>query len=156
MVNINKICAYLQDELDRNAIKKAELEEEKEKLKEETERQRNKLDDYKQKTKQKLKIIENTRKTPGISIATIKKLVEMHAEAAENIDATDEQINDLYDELDEQIEKIDEQIYAIDEKIEEINEFIDERDEREIRDNCEDEKIIRELEEEIKKIDMEL
>jgi len=154
MVNINKICAYLREELERNTIQKTELENIKEKLIKDTERQKNRLDEYKQKTKQKLRIIENARKTPGISDATVKKFAEMQAEAEENIDAIDEKINGLYDELDVQTEKIDDQLYAIDEKIDEINEFIEESGDCGYRGENEDEKLIRDLEEEIKKIDM--
>jgi len=60
----------------------------------------------------------------------------------------------LYDELDERIGKIDEEIYEADEKIDAINEMIEDYEECENDGEIADEKLIRELEEEIKNIDM--
>jgi len=151
MVNVSKICAYIQEELARNVHKKLELEILKEKHRKETENQKEQLEECRNKTAQKLKIIKIKQQTPGISAATIGRLDEMYGEIAEYIDEIDDKINELYDILDEQVEKIDEQIYEIDEKINELNELIDENDNQ---DDQEDEDLIRELEDEIKRIDM--
>ena len=63
-----------------------------------------------------------------------------------------QKINELYDELDERIEKINEEIYEIGGRIDEINELIEEHEENNGYNETEDEKIIRELEEEIRNI----
>jgi len=101
MVNINKICAYIQEELNRNIYKKSEFETVKEKLKEEAGRKKARLEECKNKI----------------------------AQYIDKIDEIDEKINELYDILDRQTEKIDENIYEIDEKINDL--LTDEQDERE-------------------------
>jgi len=147
MYNMDKICAYitflLHEESNRYVLKKSELKITKEKLAAETEQQKKQLDEYKIITEQKLQLIKAKQKIPGISSAAIGRLDEIHREIAEHIDKIDEKINRLYDEYDEQIEKIDEQIYEADEKINEINDLLDYKGEDT------DEKILRELEEEI-------
>ena len=153
---INRICLYIQEELDRNIQKKSELINDKEKFKEETESQKEQLEEYKNKTVQKLRIIKIKQKTPGISPATFARLDEMYGEIAEYIDEIDEKINELYDELDEKTDELVEQIDELDEKINELNDLLDGHENYDEINNQPDEKLIRELEEEIRRIDLEI
>ena len=155
---LNRIREYIQQELNRNIQKKSELQNSAEKLSAETERKKEQLEEYKKKAAQKLKIIKTKQKTPYISNATVNKLEEMYGEIIGYIDEIDEKINELYDKLDEKTEKINEQLYEINDKINELSELIElieliEDDSDYIIDESEDEELIHELEEEIKRID---
>ena len=151
---LNRIREYIQQELNRNIQKKSELQNSAEKLSAETERKKEQLEEYKKKAAQKLKIIKTKQKTPYISNATVNKLEEMYGEIIGYIDEIDEKINELYDKLDEKTEKINEQLYEINDKTSELIELIELiEDDSEYIDESEDEELIHELEEEIKRID---
>lgn len=124
-INTEKICAYIQEELNKYICERAELNRAKKALGEETERRKALLEEYKNKI-------------------------------AQCINEIDEKINALYDGLDEQTEKIDELIDKTDEKINELNDLLTEDlEDREDREEAADERIILELEKEIRRIDLE-
>jgi len=157
--NTAKACAYIRGKLEKYIQKKEALEKTKENIKAEAGEQKEKLYDCRRKNEQKLYAIKNKRKIPGISENVMIKLDEMYGEIIEYINKADVKINELYDKLDEQIEQIDEQIYEFDMKIDEINDLADDETgdgyetEFDYAAEIADEELLRELEEEIRRIE---
>ena len=171
MYNIEKIYAYLtyflKEEISRHVKEKYELERTKSKIKDDTECLKTDLDDYRNKIVRQQQIINVKRETPGVSAAATARLEEMYASLETQVCEIDEKINELYDGLDEKTAKIDEQIYEIDEKIDYINELLEDGEERAGSEECEqqintssgessDEEFLREIEEEINNIEMQI